>query len=97
MQNDVFSEFHVDFEELARPRGSCDRATEGSRALRVDRTGSAGRFADGVAVVAISPEEEWGWLPANAGENIVVPPIGRSFTFECCVCRSECGRFDDRT
>jgi hypothetical protein len=78
MQSDVFSEFHVDFEGLARPRGSCDRAAEGGRALRVDRAGSAGRFLDGAAVVAVSPAETWGWLRAGSREVIVVPAIGRS-------------------
>lgn len=60
MQNDVFSEFHVDFEGLGRPRGRRDSATEGNRALRLDRTHSARWFADGVAVVALSSPQGWG-------------------------------------
>jgi hypothetical protein len=32
-----------------------------------------------------------------SGEIVVVPPVGRSFAFQRgCVCRSECGRLDDR-
>jgi hypothetical protein len=82
MDSDEIIEFYVDLEgrklarcamdahapQLGRQSSCCHCATQGSRTVRADRTGSAGWICDGLAVVALSPAEEWGWLRPISGE-----------------------------
>src|ERR1700723_4556317 len=93
MHSDDRSEFHVDLEGVGRLCSGCRRAAQGSRAVRAHRADSAGWFGNGPAVVALSPEEGWGWLRPIAGEAIIVPPISRSFAFQRgAVWCSECAK-----
>ena len=60
MQNDAFSKLYVDVEGLEPRCRDFPNATQGPRAVRADRTDSAGRFGDSAAVVALPPPRKWG-------------------------------------
>jgi hypothetical protein len=97
MQNDVFSKFDVDFEGLGLPRLECHSAAQGSGSLRNDRTHSARRVGNGVAVVALSSPEKCGWRRPGADEIMGARRIGKSVTFHSGVVRhSEWGRLINR-
>jgi hypothetical protein len=64
MTNDALNEIYIDLQcyagamETAGPCSSHCREATGSRAICGDRTGTAGRLADGASVVALSSAEK---------------------------------------
>ena len=57
--------------------GRCDKAA-GSRTLRGDRAGSAGRLAVGASLVALSPAEE-GYRFSDSRDSIIQIPRARLY------------------